>query len=131
MNIVEIVGLMRPLMASGAKVHSKEYFDMKVQQVKLAAEYGHKGYVHSQCRQVLGRAWVGENHAVKVAAMNLFFALNKVHQTIDPKRAGEMLENFNATVMRHGVGAPNANDDGPAVDLQWLNSMEDREFNRA
>lgn len=131
MNIAEIVGLMRPLIASGVKLESKEYFDMKVQQVKLAAEYGNTNYVHSQCRQALGRAWVGENYALKVSSMNLFIAVNKIHQTIDPKRAGAMLDNFNATVMRHGVGAPNANDYGPAVDLQWLNAMEDREFDRA
>lgn len=131
MTIAEITAMMKPLIAKKTSMISKEYHDVKMEQVTLAAEHGHTGYVKAQAVALAKMAWVHENEAVKTMAMRYFLKVIPVYATMDADDAESLKRNFDATVMRHGVGAVKVADNGPEVSYSWLNRMEDADFNAA
>jgi len=131
MTIAEITAMMKPLIANKTSMISKEYHDVKMAQVTLAAEHGYTGYVKAQVVALSRTAWTHENEAVKTTAMRLFSKVLPIYATMDAEGAAEVKLNFDATVMRHGVGAANVTDIGPEVSYSWLNRMEDADFDAA
>jgi hypothetical protein len=131
MTMNEITAMMKPLIANKTSMISKEYHDVKMAQVTLAAEHGFVSYIKSQIHTMAGKAWTHENEAVKIMAMRLTLKMLDIYATVAPDDASKIKENFSATVMRHGVGAAKGATTGPEVAYSWLSRMEDADFDAA